>query len=311
MTGGTALSRRSLLSGAAGLSVLACLGACSTGEQAPQDTTTHPALRPPDASGAVAFVRGGSSAQLLGLRAPDVLVGLSPALAAGTPYAAGLVGMPPFPGEVLMRERTGAEAFVQVEGPDAVARLAEVVRGLDVAWQCPVRREVVAREGSPAGLQRNPFGFVEGHTNTPDVLLPSGASLLAVRVIRMAHGQWRADPPERQAAVIGRHPDGTWLDGTAAGATPDFTADPDGATTPLDSHVRTMNPRTPGSAAPRMLRRSWIYSTSPQDEGVVFMAFQRDLAAGFALAQSRLTADALHPYLLAVGGGYFAVPPMP
>ncbi|GLW90302.1 Dyp-type peroxidase [Actinokineospora globicatena] len=286
------LSRRSLLMG------LACLAACSA-EGSP-DPAIHPALRVPARSGAVAMVRGIGTAEALALRAPDVLVGLSPRLAAGTPFAEGLTEMPPFPGEVLLPSQIGADAFIQVEGPPE--RLDALVGSYDVPWRTPVTRDVV----TPT-LQRNPFGFTEGQTGTRDILTPAGASLLAVRVIRMAHAQWDADPPDRQSAIIGRHPDGTWLTGAPAHTTPDFTADPDGATTPLDSHVRTMNPRTADTPAPAMLRRSWTHPS----EGVVFMAFQSDLATGFARAQSRLAKDALHPYLLTTGGGYFTVPPMP
>jgi deferrochelatase/peroxidase EfeB len=44
------------------------------------------------------------------------------------------------------------------------------------------------------------------------------------------------------------------------------------------------------------------------DDGMVFMAFQNDLATGFVRAQQRLHGEALSPYLLTVGGGYFVVP---
>lgn len=62
-----------------------------------------------------------------------------------------------------------------------------------------------------------------------------------------------------------------------------------------------------------MLRRSWAYSggktlAGQVDEGIVFMAYQADYETGFALAQRRLQGEAMTPYLLTVGGGYFAVP---
>ncbi|MCG8919727.1 Dyp-type peroxidase [Actinokineospora sp. PR83] len=308
------LTRRELLGRTAGLAALACLAACADPGSPPDRAGLHPALRTPRPAGAIAFLGAAPAAReaLLAARAADVTVGLGATLA---PEAG---RMPDFPGEVLLPERTHPDAFVQVEGDDQAEcsrRLDAVLAtlpGLAVRWRTPVRRDVIDAVGDKP-LQRNPFGFVEGQTNTADaILLPSGASLVAVRVIRMAHQLWDADPPETQRRILGRHPDGTWLDGTPPLGTPDFTADPDGATTPLDSHVRTMNPRTPGTPAPRMLRRSWIYEGTPagalRDDGVVFMAFQNDFSTGFALAQQRLTADALHPYLLTVGGGYFVVP---
>ncbi|WNV87865.1 Dyp-type peroxidase domain-containing protein [Umezawaea sp. Da 62-37] len=304
----TCPSRRVFLTGAAGLALLAALGGCADDPTAPEDPPgLHPALRRPRRAGAVAFLRGGGNTReaLLSLRGePGVLVGLGPALAPG------LSAMPPFPGEVLLPERANPDAFLQVEGDDdCSARLDALLARVpaEVAWRTAVSRDTVDQAPS-LPLQRNPFGFVEGQTNTPDVLLPDGSSLLAVRVIRLAHPLWDADTPEVRTRVIGRHPDGTWLDGTAPTGTPDFAADPDGATTALDSHVRTMNPRTPGTAAPVMLRRSWVHEGGGDDRGVVFMAFQKDFTTGFARAQQRLTADALHPYLLAVGGGYFSVP---
>jgi Dyp-type peroxidase family len=298
-------TRRAFLAGA----VLTTLAACAD----PAPPVGHAALRRPRRAGAVAFLRSPTAAPLLELRQEaDVLVGLGARLSPTTP---GLTAMPAFPGEVLIPERSNTDAFLQVEGDDEEdcrERLAELLDALPdtrVTWRTTVRRDTVDDR-----LQRNPFGFVEGQTNSDSILLPTGETLLAVRVIRLAHQSWDADTPEHQHRVIGRRPDGTWLDGTPPRADPDYAADPTGAVIPLDSHARTMNPRTPGSPSPRMLRRSWSYQGPPTpqgtpDSGVVFMAFQDDYAAGFALAQSRMTGDALHPYLLTVGGGYYTVPP--
>jgi deferrochelatase/peroxidase EfeB len=297
-------TRRAFLAGA----VLTTLAACAAPPPAP-----HAALRRPLRAGAVAFLRTDAAAPLLELRKePDVLVGLGTRLSPTTP---GLTAMPGFPGEVLIPERSNTDAFLQVEGDDEEecrARLAEILGALPdtrATWQTTVRRDTVDDR-----LQRNPFGFVEGQTNTDSILLPTGETLLAIRVIRLAHQSWDADTPEHQHRVIGRRPDGTWLDGTRPHDVPDHTADPTGAVIPLNSHVRAMNPRTPGTPSPRMLRRSWSYQAPPTpqgtpDTGVLFMAFQDDYATGFALAQSRMPSDALHPYLLTVGGGYYTVPP--
>ncbi|GAA3464923.1 Dyp-type peroxidase domain-containing protein [Saccharothrix longispora] len=310
-------TRRTFLAGAV-LTALTGCGSPAPGTDRPGvdrtgvDRTAHPALRRPGRAGAVAFLRTGAAGPLRELRGePDVLVGLGPRLSPTTP---GLTAMPPFPGEVLLPERANTDAFLQVEGDDEAAcadRLTELCDALpdaEVTWRTPVRRDTV-----DDALQRNPFGFVEGQTNDRSILLPSGEALLAVRVIRLAHRLWDHDTGERQSRIVGRRPDGTWLDGTPAHEVPDLAADPTGAAIPLDSHVRAMNPRTPGAPSPRMLRRSWSYQAPPTpqgtpDEGVLFMAFQDDYATGFALAQSRMPADALAPYLLAVGGGYFAVP---
>jgi deferrochelatase/peroxidase EfeB len=304
-------TRRAFLAG----TVLGALAGCAGGTDG-----VHPALRRPRRAGAVAFLRTTAAGPLRELRGePDVLVGLGARLAPGTP---GLTAMPAFPGEVLLPERSNTDAFLQVEGDEEAAcadRLTELCAALPdtaVTWRTTVRRDTADDDVTGTPLQRNPFGFVEGQTNDTAILRPGGESLLAVRVIRLAHGLWDHDTEERRQRIIGRRPDGTWLDGTPPHETPDLAADPTGTKIPLDAHARTMNPRTPGTPAPRMLRRSWTYQAPPTpqgtpDEGVVFMAFQDDYATGFALAQSRMPTDALSPYLLAVGGGYFTVPSPP
>lgn len=303
---------------------LACLAAalgvagCAGGPE-PDPPGTPPAHRRPRPAGEIAFLGYVPEAALTA--APEVTIGYAASwyARAGRPVPPGLTEMPPFPGDVLIRARTNPDLCVQVEAEtpeDAAARMDEALAGLPApTWRTPVRRDLAApRADRP--LQRNPFGFVEGQGNppatAPDVLRADGSSLLAVRVIRLARASWDADSAERQAKVIGRHPDGDWLDGTPADARPDHTADPEGARIPLDAHARAMNPGG-GAKAPVMLRRSWSFQgpDTPQgtpDAGIVFMAFQESLAEGFALAQSRFPRDALAPYLLTVGGGYFHVP---
>lgn len=342
-------SRRELLAGA--LAVAVAAGLPTVSGCGSSDPAVHPALRPLRPHGVVALLAadGDPTAALDLLRrrvADDVMVGLG---AGCFDRAAGLAGrrppglgrMPPFPGEVLMPERTSADLLVQVEGGTAAAvgRRADALLaglpGVRITWRTAVSRAVAGVDhGRP--LQHNPFGFVEGHANpaTADaagqVLLPTGgepwtagASFLALRVIQLAHQAWDADSVDKQQRVIGRRTDGSWLDGTAAFDEPSFATDPDGALTPLDSHVRRVNPRTPSEPSPRMLRRSWTYAapapdssaagstnagSAATDQGMVFMAFQNDLSAGFELAQRRLTNEALAPYLLTVGAGYFLVP---
>jgi deferrochelatase/peroxidase EfeB len=323
-----------------GLAVLAGLAACGSPRAA--DTGLHPALRRPEPFGEIALLAatsgaggapnpGGGAGELRAAVAAlargagaEAMVGVSSAFfdAAGlvTRRPSGLVPMPAFPGDVLTEERSGAAVLVQVEGDSAagVARridqlLSAVGPGLAVSWRTAVHRDAAGVRAGRA-LQRNPFGFVEGQANPEladpaPVLTADGSSLVAVRVIRMAHELWDADGIARQERVIGRRRDGTWLDGTDAAGQPRFADDPHGAVTPLDSHVRRANPRTPDAPAPRMLRRSWSYDGGPADRGVVFMAFQNDLTAGFLRAQQRLPGEALGSYLLTVGGGFFLVPP--
>lgn len=56
-----------------------------------------------------------------------------------------------------------------------------------------------------------------------------------------------------------------------------------------------------------LTRRGWTYRASGE-EGVLFLAYTNDLTA-FETVQRRVVGDALAPYTLTVGGGYYFVPP--
>lgn len=252
---------------------------------------------------------------------------------------AGLTEMESFPGDVFEPARAGADVVVQVDGrsPErAAAALESVLNGLDefeVTWQCVLSRQQNESVHGRA-VNRNVFGFAEGFANAPvrddasagdgsadaiALVAPGpgqldwavGGSFLALRVLTVSHDLWDADPVEVQEQIVGRRRDGSWLDGSGRFEEPDFAADPEGAVTPLDSHVRLANPRD-GSPAPRLLRRSWTWSSGDDGaqpgEGLLFMAFQADLDE-FRLVQERLAGERLSRYVLATGGGYFFVPP--
>jgi deferrochelatase/peroxidase EfeB len=240
--------------------------------------------------------------------------------------------MPTFPGDVPGPGRHGVDALVQV----GAATVAAARRGLDdvvaragavVTWRADLGRpDNAVRQGR--ALTRNVLGFAEGHTNpdarrprdVDDVVLtgPSsgepgwavGGSYLVARVLTASLDLWDVDAAV-QERVIGRRRDGGWLDGRGAFEQPDFAADPDGALTPLDSHVRRANPRDGRIPPPRLLRRGWTYTGGDRrDEiGLLFVCYQADLATGFDAVQHRLAGEALDRYVLATGGGYFYLPP--
>jgi deferrochelatase/peroxidase EfeB len=123
--------------------------------------------------------------------------------------------------------------------------------------------------------------------------------------------RWDRTALSEQEGIIGR----TKRTGAPLGAgreedEPDLVGDPDGETIPLDAHIRLANPRTPGTEQSRILRRGYSYSRGFDDaglldQGLLFLAYQRDLAAGFVTVQGRLDGEPLEEYIRPVGGGFF------
>ncbi|WP_313349422.1 iron uptake transporter deferrochelatase/peroxidase subunit [Paracoccus sp. (in: a-proteobacteria)] len=140
-----------------------------------------------------------------------------------------------------------------------------------------------------------------------------GGSYQAVRVIRNLVERWDRAPLIEQERIFGRAKvTGAPLDAPHASEydAPDYTADPDGARTPTDSHIRLANPRTPESQRNLILRRPFNYSrgvlrNGQLDQGLLFIAYQADLVAGFIAVQNLLNGEPLEEYIKPVGGGYF------
>lgn len=328
------------------------LTGCPYAEQAAQPPSSHPALTTPEDHCVVALLDRAVTGPAAGTALAELarrgrrVAGASVTVGVGESFfqRASLTGrqprqltaMPAFPGDLLDAQRSHGDVIVQVgaassgDADSALRKLVSGLRGMSVRWHAAgVRPENAMAHGR--AMTRNPFGFTEGHGN-PDsrstaatdrvVLVGPGAgepawavggSYLVLRVVRLSTALWDADPIEVQERIIGRRRDGTWLDGTVATAEPDFGADPAGAVTPLDSHVRRAHPRQSGTPAPRLLRRSWSYSqeTAPgqAEDGLLFMCYQTDLQAGFLAVQHRLKGEAMMQYTLTVGGGYYFVPP--
>ncbi len=199
---------------------------------------------------------------------------------------------------------------------------------------------IPSEPGAPPESARNLLGFRDGSANPdsadademdrvvwvgpasarPGAEEPAWAtdgSYMAVRLVRTLVERWDRAPLGEQERFFGRfkmsgapldQPDGT------EHMVPDFAADPDGAITPLDSHIRLANPRTPGSEENDMLRRPFNYvngvlRNGQLDQGLLFIAWQSDLERAFITVQNRLNGEPLEEYVKPVGGGYFFAPP--
>ncbi|MEU6408841.1 Dyp-type peroxidase [Microbispora sp. NPDC046933] len=342
------LSRRKALT-TAGTVVGGALLMSGSGGYSPQVPQPIMLMSPPptyaeftaiDIGEATSFFRELRASMLMLPASVEITIGLGASLFdKGVPFQRPrqLRQMPSFPGDLLDPDFTHADVLIQIcaatteEAQSATQDLLSRIPHHQIRWSVHgFRRD--NREENGRALTRNLFGFTEGYGN-PDrqdsqralremIQVPDTAqepvwaragTYQVVRLIRLAHALWDADPVNVQEKVIGRRRDGTRLDGAAPFANTPFTGDDDGSITPLDSHVRRANPRLPGIEPPRMLRRSFSYSRGRDgfgnlDEGLLFVCYQADLARGFEAVQQRLAGEALGRYTLTTGGGYFFVP---
>ena len=141
-----------------------------------------------------------------------------------------------------------------------------------------------------------------------------GGSYHVVRVIRMFVEFWDRTRLAEQEALIGRRKaTGAPLDGEVELDVPDYAADPDGAITPLDAHIRLANPRTPETEDSLLFRRGINFSRGFDgdghlDQGLAFVSFQRRLQQ-FLDVQARLAGEPLEEYIEPQGGGFYLALP--
>ncbi len=216
----------------------------------------------------------------------------------------------------------------------ALRQLHRATRGtLALRWMLDGynRRSQVDTRPGGAG-RRNLMGFIDGTANldTGDrsvmdryVWVQSGddepawavgGTYHVVRVIRMLVEFWDRTRLSEQEAIIGRRKStGAPLVGSVETDVPDYAGDPDGATTPLDAHIRLANPRTAATADDLILRAGLNFSrgfdaAGQLDQGLAFVSYQRRLSQ-FLNTQARLAGEPLEEYIRPEGGGfYFALP---
>ncbi len=251
-----------------------------------------------------------------------------------------LISMPTFRNDFLVRpERSNGDLvlLIAASSTQAVAHaLHQIVRvtqpSLKLRWVQEGYNDLSSPSegGAPT---RNLMGFKDGTSNldtTDDVVMDehvwvqpgdaepawaSGGTYLAVRVIRMLIEFWSTAALVRQEQIIGRHRDtGAPLGQSEEGEEPAFASDTENQAIAPTSHLRRANPRQANTG--RLLRRGFSYldgadDSGTLDQGLLFLAYQRSLNAGFLSAQSRLDGEPLEDYVQPVGGGLFYVVPGP
>jgi deferrochelatase/peroxidase EfeB len=250
----------------------------------------------------------------------------------------GLITMPNFPNDALEASRSHGDVLIQICASHrdtvvhTVRELLRSVRGaLQVRWSLDGFSS--ARRGpTPRSSPRNLFAFRDGTAN-PDVrdaalmdrlvwigggrgepAWTQGGTYQVVRAIRMHVEFWDRVGLTEQQNMIGRERDsGAPLGGTEEFEDPRYDLDPDGKRIPLEAHIRLANPRTTQTADQRILRRGFNYQrgfdTAGQlDQGLMFVAFNQDIARQFATIQQRLATEPMIDYITPVGGGYFFAP---
>jgi deferrochelatase/peroxidase EfeB len=246
-----------------------------------------------------------------------------------------LTAMPMFPDDHLDPARTHGDLSLQLcaDNRDTVVHaLRDIARSTRGGMQIRWRADGFVSPPRPEGTPRNLMGFKDGISNleitqpaqmdrfvwlpaTAEQPWTAGGSYQVIRVIRMLVEFWDRVSIVEQERMFGRRRDtGAPLDGNHEKDIPNFAADPVGEAIPLTAHMRRANPRTPESAASRILRRPYNYDKGVDavgnlDQGLVFVCFQQDPDKQFAEIQRRLEGEPLVDYIQPVGGGYFLVLP--
>ncbi|AGT08092.1 iron uptake transporter deferrochelatase/peroxidase subunit [Paracoccus aminophilus] len=246
--------------------------------------------------------------------------------------------MTSFPNDALVAEDCHGDLGVQIcanSSDSVIHALRDLIKNIPdqmvLKWKVEGSVPVLpAAADGKAENARNFLGFRDGSAN-PDpadhammdrmlwVSAPDepawakNGSYQAVRVIRNFVERWDRTALGEQERIFGRMKmNGAPMDNPHGSESdvPDYAKDPEGKVTRLTAHIRLANDRTAAHQENLILRRPFNYSlgvtkSGQLDQGLLFIAYQADLEAGFITVQNRLNGEPLEEYIKPVGGGYF------
>lgn len=240
--------------------------------------------------------------------------------------------MPSFPVDNLDPGRTHGDLVLLVQSDHLMVThhaMRDIMRRtkgrLEGRWCQPCFQRIdEQKEGRPKiAAHRGLLGFPDGSQNispkTDEELIwtgrevpawARGGTYLAARLIRLKIERWDRLSMTAQDDSIGRRKlSGSPLEGGSEQTDPTLTKK-----TPVDAHIRQANTRKPGSEKRRFLRRGFVYNDGFDeygllDSGSVFLAFCRDVQEQFEATKRQMIGQDLDEYAVAIGGGYFYVPP--
>ena len=256
-----------------------------------------------------------------------VTFGFGPGLYRRAAAASPVADLPAFSIDRLEKRWSGGDLLLQICADDPLT-VAHTQRMLikdarpfaAVRWvQQGFRRSPGVQ--APEHTQRNVLGQLDGTANPrgaeidPAVWNPDGSTQLVVRRIRAEMEKWDLlAVADKETAVGRRLGTGAPLSGAHEHDRPDFTVlDASGLPAMPDfSHVTRARVEDP---ARKILRRPYNYDGVPNalghpDAGLIFAAYQRDIAGQFVPIQQRLAdKDLLNEWITPIGSAVFAVPP--
>ena len=274
---------------------------------------------------AVSAVVSGRSARMAGTEPGDltVTVGVGPRLVAAVdPALPGATRLPAFAREQIAASDRDGDVMVQVSGSDPLAvtlasgALADAVHAAGGATRWS---QGGFRRYGGDGYALNLLGFRDGivQPDPSDLTDPlwlsgpepvAGATIVVVRRLRIDMAGFLDMSVPAQEAAVGRHRgNGCPLSGGSVSTPLDLGAKtPEGSyLIPATAHARRANADVTGVSV--MLRRGYNYDNGPEDQGLLFISFHRELRT-FTETQYQLdAADALMSHTLATASATFLV----